>query len=181
MALGGYTCLTPFGIFLEGVLFFLIENFYILKMHRLFLLVFAFLLQFQIGHSRSTGCTEGDCNNGTGTWTYTDLTTYVGEWLDSKKHGKRTVTWPNGYKYVGEFKESKWHGSGTLTFPDGATYVGEWKDDNMHGNGTFTWANGDQYIGEFQNGNRHGQGSLTHADGSVKKGIWEKGKLINSN
>ena len=58
---------------------------------------------------------------------------------------------------------------------------GEWKDDNMHGNGTFTWANGDQYIGEFQNGNQHGQGSFTHADGTVKKGIWEKGKLINSN
>ena len=57
-------------------------------MHRLFLLVFSFLLQFQIGHSRSTGCTEGDCNNGTGTWNYTDLTIYFGEWLDSKKHGK---------------------------------------------------------------------------------------------
>ena len=108
----------------------------------------------------------------------------------SPKYGSAPRYWTNCFgtrinpgqdKYVGEFKESKWHGSGTLTFPDGATYVGEWKDDNMHGNGTFTWANGDQYFGEFQNGNRHGQGSLTHADGTVKKGIWEKGKLINSN
>ena len=30
--------------------------------------------------AKKTGCTEGDCNNGFGTWTYTDKTTYVGEW-----------------------------------------------------------------------------------------------------
>ena len=137
---------------------FLIELFYILKMHRLILVFCVFLLQFQIGYSRSTGCTEGDCNNGYGTWTYTDLTTYVGEWSDGKKHGKGTVTWPNGYIYVGEFRDSKWHGQGTLTFPDGTTYVGEWRNGFMNGQGTFT---------------------LT--DGTVKKGIWKDGELVEPN
>ena len=108
--------------------------------------------------SRSTGCTEGNCENGYGTWTYTDLTTYVGEWRDGKKHGKGTVTWPNGYIYEGEFQDSKWHGEGTLTFPDGATYVGEWRDSNMNGQGTFSLA-----------------------DGTVKKGIWKNGELVEPN
>ena len=89
--------------------------------------------------SRSTGCTEGNCENGSGTWTYTDLTTYVGEWRDGKKHGQGTVTWPNGYIYVGEFQDSNWHGKGTLTFPDGASYVGEWRDGNMNGQGTVSY------------------------------------------
>ena len=80
--------------------------------------------------SRSTGCTEGNCENGSGTWTYTDLTTYVGEWRDGKKHGQGTVTWPNGYIYVGEFQDSNWHGKGTLTYPNGKTYVGK-KDKNL--------------------------------------------------
>ena len=33
-----------------------------------------------------------------------------------------------GEKYVGEWKDGKKHGKGTMTFPDGSKYVGEWKD-----------------------------------------------------
>ena len=100
-------------------------------MKKLFLSILVSLILCNTGFTRSTGCTDGDCNNGYGTWTYTDLTTYVGEWSDGKKHGQGTVTWPNGYIYVGEFHDSKWHGQGTLTFPDGATYVGDWRDGNL--------------------------------------------------
>mgnify|MGYP003325944661 CR=1 FL=1 len=71
--------------------------------------------------ARKTGC-EGDCENGSGTWTYTDQTVYKGEWLNSKKHGKGIETWPNGYIYEGDFFDSKWQGDGTLTFPDGSKY-----------------------------------------------------------
>ena len=38
--------------------------------------------------AKKTGCTDGDCNNGFGTWTYTDKTTYVGEWENGSKKGK---------------------------------------------------------------------------------------------
>ena len=34
--------------------------------------------------ARKTGC-EGDCENGFGKWTYTDKTTYEGNWVDTKK------------------------------------------------------------------------------------------------
>ncbi|GIT08688.1 MAG: hypothetical protein CM1200mP30_23180 [Pseudomonadota bacterium] len=89
--------------------------------------------------SRSTGCTEGNCENGYGTWTYTDLTTYVGEWRDGKKHGKGTVTWPNGYIYEGEFQEANGMGR-NFNFSRWSYIVGEWRDSNMNGQGTFSLA-----------------------------------------
>ena len=61
-------------------------------MKKLFLSILVSLILCNTGFTRSTGCTDGDCNNGYGTWTYTDLTTYVGEWSDGKKHGQGTVT-----------------------------------------------------------------------------------------
>ena len=86
-------------------------------------IIFSFLITSEV-LSRSTGCKEGNCENGYGKWVYTDKTTYEGEWVNTKKHGQGTETWPNGYIYKGEFKNSEWSGQGTLTFPNGATYVG---------------------------------------------------------
>ena len=37
--------------------------------------------------ARSTGCKEGNCENGYGKWVYTDKTTYDGFWVGTKKHG----------------------------------------------------------------------------------------------
>ena len=72
--------------------------------------------------AKKSGCTDGDCNNGFGTWTYTDKTTYEGNWVGTQKHGEGIETWPNGYIYKGEFKKSEWSGKGILIFPDGSTY-----------------------------------------------------------
>ena len=38
--------------------------------------------------ARSTGCKEGNCENGYGKWVYTDKTTYEGEWVGTKKMDK---------------------------------------------------------------------------------------------
>ena len=70
-----------------------------------------------ISFAKKSGCTDGDCNNGFGTWTYTDKTTYVGDWVNGSKKGKGIETWPNGYVYEGEFNDSKWHGIGKLNSP----------------------------------------------------------------
>ena len=116
------------------------------------------ILSFVISNTsfaKKSGCTDGDCDNGFGTWTYTDKTTYVGQWENGSKKGKGIETWPNGYIYDGEFSDSKWHGKGTLKFPDGSTYIGEWKNNKMHGKGIFTWS-----------------------DGKVKKGIWNEGDYV---
>jgi len=38
--------------------------------------------------ARSTGCKEGNCDNGYGKWVYTDKTTYEGEWVKLKNMAK---------------------------------------------------------------------------------------------
>ncbi len=52
------------------------------------------LLSFLISSSafaRSTGCKEGNCDNGYGKWVYTDKTTYEGEWVSTKKDATFTT------------------------------------------------------------------------------------------
>ena len=68
-------------------------------MKKLFLYIFLGLILCDTGFARSTGCVDGNCENGVGTWNYTDLTSYSGEWSGGNKHGKGTETWPNGYIY----------------------------------------------------------------------------------
>ena len=104
-------------------------------MRKILIYLFLVLILSSTASARKTGC-EGDCENGIGTWTYTDKTVYVGEWRATLKHGQGTETWPNGYIYEGEFFNSKWQGQGTLTFPDGATYAGAWRDGYMNGLGS---------------------------------------------
>ena len=41
-------------------------------------------------------CIKGDCNNGYGTFTWTDGAKYVGEWKDDKQHGQGTLTYADG-------------------------------------------------------------------------------------
>ena len=57
--------------------------------------------------SRSTGCTEGNCENGSGTWTYTDLPTYVGEWRDGNMNGQGKFTLADGTVKKGFWKDGE--------------------------------------------------------------------------
>ena len=82
-------------------------------------------------------CTQGDCNNGYGTFTFTDGSKYVGEYKDGKKHGQGTLTLADGSKYIGEFENNVGHGQGTMTLADGQKYVGEFKDGKKYGPNTY--------------------------------------------
>ena len=77
-------------------------------MKKLFLYIFLGLILCNTGFARTTGCTDGDCEDGVGTWTYTDKTTYVGEWGDGFMNGQ-----------------------GTFTLADGAIKKGIWKDGEL--------------------------------------------------
>ena len=71
--------------------------------------IFYIILSFLITTSasaRKTGC-EGDCENGFGKWTYTDKTTYEGEWVGTKKNGKGTFTWSDGKVKTGIWKNGQ--------------------------------------------------------------------------
>ncbi len=74
---------------------------------------------------------------------------YVGEVKDGERHGRGTLTLPDGEKYEGEFKDGKKDGRGTLTYPDGEKYEGEWKEDSPW-TGTRTNADGSKI--EYKDG-----------------------------
>ena len=68
------------------------------------------LLSFLISSSalaRSTGCKEGNCDNGYGKWVYTDKTTYEGEWANGFMNGQGTFTWADGKQKSGIWKNGK--------------------------------------------------------------------------
>ena len=106
----------------------------------------------------STGCIEGDCENGYGVFAY-----------------------EKGDKYVGEWKNNKSHGQGTITLKNGETYSGQWKNATPHGQGTYKFFNGDKYVGEWKEWNFHGQGTYIYSDGKSDKGIYKNGELVESN
>ena len=49
----------------------------------IFYIILSFLITTSVS-ARKTGC-EGNCENGFGKWTYTDKTTYEGNWVGTKK------------------------------------------------------------------------------------------------
>lgn len=63
-----------------------------------------------------------------GIYTYSDGTTYDGEWKDGKRHGQGIWVRPDGMKYEGEWENDKPNGLGTLTSPKGEKRTGKWKD-----------------------------------------------------
>ena len=73
-------------------------------MTKLSLYVFVVLMFCNVSFAE---CIEGDCNNGYGTY-----------------------TWSDGSKYVGALKEDKKHGQGTFTWADGTVDKGIWKNND---------------------------------------------------
>ncbi len=69
----------------------------------IFFILFSSLIT-SIALARSTGCKEGNCENGYGKWVYTDKTTYEGEWANGFMNGKGTFTWSDGKQKTGIWK-----------------------------------------------------------------------------
>ncbi len=90
---------------------------------------------------------------------------YVGQFRNNRFSGRGTYSYANGEKYVGEFKDGKFNGQGTFIFTSGEKYVGEYRDDKRSGLGTLTYVSGDKYVGEFKDGQFNGRGIYTFADG----------------
>ena len=65
------------------------------------------LLITSLALARSTGCKEGNCENGYGKWVYTDKTTYEGQWTNGFMNGEGTFTWSDGKQKTGLWKNGK--------------------------------------------------------------------------
>jgi hypothetical protein len=110
-------------------------------------------------NAKAEGCIEGDCDNGTGTYIFSD-----------------------GGKYSGQWKNLRQHGKGTATMASGSTYEGDWNNGAISGKGIYTWAPGTQdhwkkYNGSFVNYKKHGVGILTYLDGRTFNVVFNNDNL----
>ena len=125
-------------------------------------------------------CTKGDCENGQGTYKYSDGAEYQGQWKNSRLDGQGTLTYLDGSNYEGQWKNGQRNGQGTYRYPDGSIYVGQFKDNQRDGQGTYTFPDSSKYIGEWKNGQINGQGTYIYPDGSKYTGLWKNNSYIGN-
>ncbi len=83
-----------------------------------------------------TGCLEGDCQNGWGTYVYEDgMAKYTGTFRNGLPEGQGVVHYANGERYEGEWVQGGFEGEGTLFLMDGTAVRGFWKDGTYMGEG----------------------------------------------
>ena len=100
---------------------------------------------------------------------------YIGDFVDSRKHGKGELI-SISVKYEGEFNNNKMDGKGKIKFlMEGHEYEGEFFNNQINGCGTFKWNNGDVYEGEMMNGKMHGMGRYKYNNGLVYEGRYSNG------
>jgi hypothetical protein len=118
-------------------------------------------------------CTEGNCENGQGTYKYSNGDKYKGQWKNNRLDGQGTLTYLDGSKYVGQWKNNQRHGQGTYIYPDRSKYIGQHKDGQRHGQGTYIYPDGSKYVGQFKDSHLNGHGTLTYLDGRKFVGHWK--------
>ena len=83
--------------------------------------------------TNETGCIDGDCENGQGTYKFSSGAEYDGLWKDDKFNGQGTYKWSDGTVYEGLWKDNQRNGQGTYTNPNGVESSGIWVDGKLDG------------------------------------------------
>lgn len=113
--------------------------------------------------------------NGKGIFLNSKGDKYVGDFVDSRKHGKGELTTAN-IKYIGEFNNNKMDGKGKIKFlSEDHEYEGEFFNNQINGYGKFKWNNGDTYEGEMMSGKMHGMGKYKYNNGLIYEGRYSNG------
>jgi len=121
------------------------------------------------------------CN---GRQTYSDGSSYSGEFRNNRRHGYGVYSHPNGERYRGEWIDGVSEGQGVQTYSNGSTYYGAFRNNQRHGHGMEDQINGERYTGEFRDGKRHGQGSFFSREPErrlLQNGIWRNGEFVQAN
>jgi len=100
------------------------------------------------------GEVDADENNG-------GISSYRGDFLAGKKHGKGIKVMPNGDRYTGDFRDDFRDGQGLYVWGAKTPWAGdrcegEYRRDLRHGWGVYQWGNGDRYEGAWDNDLRMG-------------------------
>ncbi|MBE9070160.1 hypothetical protein IQ260_26315 [Leptolyngbya cf. ectocarpi LEGE 11479] len=113
--------------------------------------------------------------------TYQNGIQFYGKFDDGQPaNGRGSMIYPNGNRYDGEYRDGQRNGCGTFVFGNGRRYVGQFHNDLFSGRGVWTLENGDRYIGDFEFNKCNGEGAFIFADGTSKSGIWQQGRLVDS-
>ena len=100
--------------------------------------------------------------------------TYIGDFIDSKKHGKGEL-FTKDYHYKGDFMNNKFEGYGKIELYNEGEYEGTFKNGLFDGKGMLRWKDGSFYKGELSKGKQDGYGEETSKEGDVYKGYYSKG------
>jgi hypothetical protein len=123
--------------------------------------------------------TSNISNDGWGETTYYNGDSYVGNFINGKRHEFGTYFYKDGSVFEGDWKNGDREGFGVLTLATGQKYEGEWKNDLMNGFGIYYFDCGCIYKGEFKDDKLHGEGMhIRHEDGFILIGRWENGVFI---
>tara|TARA_B100000768_G_scaffold6389_1_gene7379 strand:+ start:1508 stop:1933 length:426 start_codon:yes stop_codon:yes gene_type:complete len=115
-----------------------------------------------------SGCEDGDCENGYGTYIWRDGDTDSSSWIV-------------GDKYIGSFKNGKMHGQGKHISTNGEIYIGSYLFGLRSGYGFLTYTDGSSYTGFFKNDLLHGKGIFIDKKGESKKALFSNNKIIKTN
>lgn len=108
---------------------------------------------------------------------YANGMTYSGNFVDSKRHGQGTMSWPNKSIYVGDWVDDERCGEGEFTYNTGDVYRGKWLDDRQNGMGELQYTSNDIYRGYWKDGIRHGDGKILYSNGDVFEGHFVNGHI----
>jgi len=72
-------------------------------------------------------CNAVFCRDGTGQYTYSDGSRFLGSFVDGLPEGEGTVYYANGDKYAGGWEQHAPHGVGTMYYKGGKVYAAEWE------------------------------------------------------
>ena len=92
---------------------------------------------------------------------------YTGQYVMSKKHGKGLIIYDNGIAYDGDWVQDIMEGSGTYFLGKNYFYTGQMSKNSFNGEGTLTSRDG-VIAGPFKEGKPHGVCTQTSADASLK-------------
>lgn len=123
------------------------------------------------------GDLKAGARHGRGTISYPDGARYAGGWQDNQRSGEGEYTWPNGDKFAGNWRNDKQNGPGQyLQAKSGNQYAGNYKDGRFHGEGIYQWGEtGNRYEGAYTEGKRTGKGTLYYK----KSGNRYEGDFLN--
>ena len=88
---------------------------------------------------------------GSGSFTLSDRSTYVGEMKKGVLHGNGVRSWKDGSTYTGGWLNGTRNGQGSMVYPTGEEYIGLWKNDTKTGRGTMFRKNGSMFVADWEN------------------------------